>query len=364
MPVLVLAGDEDFEISRKVKELKAKLLDPSWASVNFQRLDNPSLQEISDAAQTIPFGPGNRVVLIDRCELFTKKRAKAGAASAAKASAKSAAKAAKDKDAIEPEDFEKSLSGVHPNTHLIFSCPFNFDSTLKISKAVSKVATVEAFPKEKYWPGSHNAKLHSWCQKEAKQYSATIDDEAIQYLLDSTEANLRQVSSELAKAAVAALPATHINYALIVELSPHHSNVFELADKWISGDTADALVSLHELLREQSGIPVLATLQTLLGKWIRMKVICDKINSELPGGAGVKRKELPLPELTRRVASELKLVPFVVERDLRKIARIPTTQLLSKRDELTRLEHLLKTGQVPERHALELFAVTSPHRAN
>src|ERR1700679_1134572 len=78
MPVLVLAGDEDFELGRRVQVLRDKYLDPAWASVNFLRLDNPALNDISDAAAQLPFGPGNKVVLIDRCDLFTKKRGKAG----------------------------------------------------------------------------------------------------------------------------------------------------------------------------------------------------------------------------------------------------------------------------------------------
>jgi len=361
MPVLILAGDEDFEISRKVAQMKLDLLDPNWATINFQRLDNPDLKSVMDAAATVPFGPGNRVIIVDRCDFFTKKRAKGGTASgaAAKAPAKTGSKA-KDKGEVDPEEFEAALANVHPLTYLIFACPHNFDSTLKISKAASKVAKVEAFPKEKYWPGSHNAKLASWCQKEAKRFKATIDDESIQYLLDSTEANLRQISAEIQKAAVAILPKTHISFATIVELSPHHSNVFELADRWISGKKGQALVSLDELLATQSGIPIIATLQTLLGKWIKMKVLCDKFNHELPGAPGIDRRELALPDLTRRVAAEMKAMPFVVERDLRKISHISTETLIAKREELIRLEYMLKTGQIPERHALELFVHAAP----
>jgi DNA polymerase-3 subunit delta len=361
MPVVILAGEEDFEISRRVVQMKAELLDPNWATINLQRLDNPDLKSVIDAAATVPFGPGNRVIVIDRCDFFTKKRAKSGTASgaAAKAGARPASKS-KEKAEIDPENFEAALANVHPLTYLIFSCPHNFDSTLKLSKAASKVAKIEAFPKDKYWPGSHNAKLASWCQKEAKRCKATIDDEAIQYLLDSTEANLRQISAEIQKAAVTVLPKTHISFATIVELSPHRSNVFELADRWIGGKKGQALVSLDELLAQQSGIPILATLQTLLGKWIKMKILGDKFNSELPVGPGIDRRELSLSDLTRRVAAEMKAMPFVVERDLRKIAHIPTETLIAKREELIRLEFLLKTGQVPERHALELFVHAAP----
>jgi DNA polymerase-3 subunit delta len=366
MPVLVLAGDEDFELSRRLEELKNKLLDPAWVTVNFQRLENPPLPEVLDAALTVPFGPGNRLVLIDRCELFTKKRGGRGgtadgAAPAKAGKSKTKESKSKDKDSVEPEEIEHTLSKVGQNTYLIFACPYNFDTTLKISKSVSKVAKIEAFPKEKYWPGSQNTKLQNWCQKEAHRYKATIEDKAVQYLLDSTEANLRQISSELQKAAVAALPGTHITYDLIVELSPSHSNIFALAERWLTGDAKGAYEDLGEILTSQSAIPVIAALQTLLAKWIRMKVFADNFNNELPSSPGIKRREMAVPELARMVAGELKLVPFVVERDLRKLVRIPTARLVDCRQQLTHLEDLLKTGQIPERHALEIFTLHHPH---
>jgi len=370
MPVLVLAGDEDFELSRRLEELKNKLLDPAWVTVNFQRLENPSLADVMDAALTVPFGPGNRLVLIDRCELFTKKRAGRGgtANDSAPKAGKSKTKESKSKDAkskgkdsFEPEDVEQTLSKVGSNTYLVFACPYNFDATLKISKSVSKIAKIENFPKEKYWPGSQNAKLQTWCQKEAHRFNATIEDKAVQYLLDSTEASLRQISSEIQKAAVAALPDTHITYNLIVELSPSHSNIFALAERWLVGDAKGASEDLVEILTQQSAIPVIAALQTLLAKWIRMKVFADNFNSELPSAPGIKRREIAVPELARMVAGELKLVPFVVERDLRKLVRIPTSRLVDCRKQLTHLEDLLKTGQIPERHALEIFTLHHPH---
>ena len=76
MPVLVLAGDEEFELSRKVVELRKTLLDPTWAAMNFVRMENATIAQIIESAGSLPFGPGNKVVLIDKCELFTKKRGK------------------------------------------------------------------------------------------------------------------------------------------------------------------------------------------------------------------------------------------------------------------------------------------------
>lgn len=348
MPVIVVAGEEEFEVSRKVADYKAKLLDPQWAQFNFLRLDSSDLTEITDAAATLPFGMGNKVILIDRCELFTKKRGKEKDSKKEEASSTS-----KDKQI---EQFGKALAAVASNTYVIFSCPYNFDSTLKTSKAVKPVCTLEEFPKEKYYSGSENPRLNTWCQKEAKRFSATIDDAAIYYLLDSFEADLRSVSAEIQKAAVSILPATHITHATVVALCPHHSHVFTLAEEWISGKTGQALVSCQEILSRQSAMPVIALLQTFLSKWIHMRALVDNINSTLPGGPGLNRRELPMGELAKRVANELnQRSTFIVERDLRNIAKHSLDSLVSKRERLTELEYLVKTGQMPESSALESF---------
>ena len=356
MPVLILAGDEEFEMARKVARLKSELVEEHWLAMNFVRLTNPPIPTIIEAAASLPFGDGNRLVLIDRCELFTKRRTKDSAGASA-VDTKSTGKSTKDNEAISPEAFASALSGVYEKTYLVFACPYNFDSTLKLSKAAAKHATLEAFTKEKHFPGSKNAKLETWCRKEAKRFGATLDDRAIDYLLEGAEADLRQISSEIEKASVALLPDTHITYEAVVELSPHHSHVFTLADRWLNNEKTEALFSLNELLREQSAMPVIAALETMLSKWIKMKILAEEIN-ESSSSATVGRKEVPLPELAKRVAFELKLMPFGVEKDLKRLSRHNSEELIGKRMELARLEYLIKSGQMPDRHALELFVLS------
>jgi DNA polymerase III subunit delta len=348
LPVLIVAGDEEFELSRYVQEMRHKLVDPNWASINFLRLDNPPLQEIIDASGTLPFGPGNKVILIDRCELFTKKRSKAGD-DGAKSDGDS-----KNKDKL-LDELEKSLANVAPNTYLIFACPFNLDSSLKTTKAVQKHAELKKFEKEKFYVGTSNPTLNTWCRVEAKKHGATMEDKAITYLLEGTEANLRQVAAEIDKAAVFVLPDTHITYQVVVQLSPYHSHVFALADYWLSGKGKEALASAEELLTRQSAMPIIATLQTMISKWILMKALCEKFNHDLPTPPGVNRRELPMNDLVRKVAGELKAKEFMIEKDLKRISKIPLERLIEKRIDLTRLEDAIKTGMIPESHALQVF---------
>jgi DNA polymerase III subunit delta len=358
MPVLIIAGDEEFEISRRVAQLKTTLVEENWRAMNFIRLTNPGLPELIEAAASLPFGEGNRLVLIDRCELFSKRRSKGAspAEGGSKPAGKGAGKQMKDSDSISPETFEAALASVYERTYLVFACSYNFDTTLKLSKAAMKYAELENFTKEKHFPGAKNAKLETWCRKEAKRFGATIEDAAIDYLLEGADAGLRQLSSEIEKAATAILPATHITAKVVVRLSPHYSHVFVLAERWLGNQKGAALKCLEELLLQQSALPILAALETMLSKWIKMKILAEEFNDALPK-MSVGRKELPLPELAKRVANELKLMPFSVERDLKRLSPHNSEELIAKRMELSRLEFLIKSGQIPEKHALELFVL-------
>lgn len=359
MPVIVLAGEEDFLLYRHLEHLKEKLLDPAWASFNYSRLDNPPAADIIDLASSLPFGPGNKVVIVDRCDWFAKKRAAGG-----KEKEEGAKKGAKSKDSVDETKLEEALASVHPNTYIIFVSTSNFDSTLRLSKLVAKHAQIENFPREKLWPGTPSPKLEKWCQDEARRFDATIETEACAYLIEGLEANLRQISSEIEKAAIFILPKTFITLPVVTALSPHHSHVFSVTELWLAGETEKALSASRELLSRQNAMQVLATMQTMIGKWVQIKVYCESYNRESNFGPGMNRRELPAPELAKRLAADIKGHPFALEKDVKRLSHIPTEFLVASRVELTRLEYLVKTGQMPDAHALEIFFLRKPEGKN
>jgi len=353
LPVIVLAGEEDFELYRHLDGLKAKLLDPAWASFNYSRHDNPGPQEVMELAAALPFGPGNKVIVLDRMDWFSKKRGAKGEEAAPK-KGKGAAKAAA-KDSVDEDALGETLSSVHPNTYVIFTATSNWDSTLRLSKCVAKSAELVEFKKEKVWAGTPSAKLENWCRKEAKHFGATIDDDAVNYLIDGLDANLRQISSEIYKASIYVLPATHITLNHVKNLSPHHSGIFALADLWLAGKQSEALAALKELQAKQNNMATVATLQTFISKWVEIKALCQYHNEKAAFGPGVQRRELPEGDLVKKIAPELKIHPFVLEKDMKRLRLVSLDFLKSKRLQLTHLEHLVKTGQMPDTHALELF---------
>lgn len=352
MPTIILAGEEELLIAERLEVLKENLLDPAWASFNLAKINHPDLKEVIDGAAAVPFGPGNKVIVFDYCDLFTKKKGKSsdddGAANKSKSKAEKLL-----------EDLEKALQQLAPNTYLIFCCPHNFDKTLKVSKVFEKHAEIESFEKIKYWPGSTNAEMLNWCRKRAHKFGVVIDDAAIDYLAESTEGNLRMIAKEIEKTAVYILPEKTITLEVISRMSPHFSNVFALLDHWISGNKREVLSSIQELLsKQQSVIPVFAVMQTTLSKWLNVKTATERVLASLPAGRGIQKRELPIGDMAKRLQSEIKMNPWVLKMDLERVYKVELEYLVKKKQELTRLENSVKTGLIPDQHALSIFFST------
>jgi DNA polymerase-3 subunit delta len=344
MPVIILAGEEEFKIAREVDLLKKRLVDPAWASFNFQRLPGNDLRQVIDAAATVPFGPGTKMVVFEDCALFTKKRA---------------AKdddGGKDKSANKLlEDLDAALKTVAENTFLVFACVANFDSTLKVSKVFAKHAEIRKFEKVKYWPGAANRELIDFCNKEAHRVGAYIEDDAAFYLAESSEVDLRQIATEIEKTATYILPEKTIRLEHVMEVSPHFSQVAALMEYWATGRKTEVLNAIAELQSRQiSAHQVLAFAQVVLSKWVSYKTEVEKAFAIPAGSRDVRRREVPLNEVARRIAFEPRMA-FVVEQDLKRIRALSLEYLVEKKCRLTELEFLLKSGQMPEGHALEHF---------
>ncbi|HNH74855.1 MAG TPA: hypothetical protein PLF23_13815, partial [Candidatus Obscuribacter sp.] len=60
-------------------------------------------------------------------------------------------------------------------------------------------------------------------------------------------------------------------------------------------------------------------------------------------------------ELAKRLQGSLKAHPFALEKDIKRLQPVSLDFLIRKRQDLTRMEQMVKTGLMPDLHALELF---------
>lgn len=351
MPIIVIAGEEELLMCERLDEHREKLLDPAWAAFNYSRIEKPELKDVIDAAASVPFGPGNKVIVFERCELFGKKRGKDDSDDApAKASGKAKERLL--------DDLDSSLSAVAPNTWLIFLTTGNFDKTLKVSKVFEKHASIEDFPKIKHYLGGASQAMINFCGKRAKSFGATIDDGAIEYLADSSEGDLRQIAAEIEKSAtyLASEKSRHITYEVVARLSPHYAGIFALLDFWAAGRACQVLETVEELLgRQSSALPIMAMMQTTFSKWITIRTAIDQVLQSMPLGRGVQRRELPPAELAKRIQNEIKMNPYVLKMECERVAKISLERLVEKKRELTTLERFVKSGMLKDRQALTIF---------
>jgi len=90
----------------------------------------------------------------------------------------------------------------------------------------------------------------------------------------------------------------------------------------------------------------------MLSKWIYYKSEHEKMMTVATGGRDVGRREMSLRQVAERIDSRS---AFMIEKDLRKIKSLSLSGLVKKKQELVDLEQLVKTGQMPETHVLEVF---------
>lgn len=358
MPVVIIAGEEELLMSERLEQLSDKLVDPAWKSFNYARSDKPEIKDVIDAAAAIPFGPGNKVFLFDRCELFSKKKSKGEDGDEPPSRAGASGKA---KERL-LDDLDSALSRVGENTWLVFMCNANFDKSLKVSKIFEKHASIEEFEKIKFYAGSNNPAMVDFCRKRAHKHGATIDDDAIDYLAESSEGDLRQISAEIAKASTYLISEKkdekcRITYAVVAKLSPHFAGVFALIDHWLGGRQVEVLETIEELFsRQPSALPILAVMQTSLTKFIVIKTATEKVIQTMPAGRGMKR-ELPAAEMAKRIQNdiELRIHPYVLKMECERVARISLVRLIEKKRQLTVLESQLKSGMLKDMQALTIF---------
>jgi DNA polymerase III delta subunit len=367
LPVIVLAGEEELLISERLEELKTELLDPAWASFNYSCYSQPDLKQVTDAAAAVPFGPGNKVMVFEQCGLFTRKRAArsdededGGDDDGSETEDDGTSASGKKKPKAEKvlADLENALAAVQSNTYLIFSCPHNFDKNLKVSKVFEKHARIQSFDRIKFYAGAANAEMMTWCRKRAHGWGALIEDEACNYLAESNEGNLRQISTEIEKAAIFILPDKKITLAVVSHLSPHASNIFAWIDHWLAGERNLVLSGISEVLSrqpQQSAMPVFALLQTTLSKWLNIKLACEMVNARQPAARSTQRRRLPAADMAKQLQGQFKMNPWVLKNEIERVYGVDLEWLVNKKKQLTRLEKSVKSGSLPDVHALTIF---------
>lgn len=320
MPVYLYWGEEDFSLKNAVLDLRKKLINPEWALLSHKRLDDPDITNLIETLQTLPMVMGNLFIEVTATSYFLRGNKKHSSSDS------------------QMKKLIALLENSSPHLHVIFICPIpletgkKIDSVLKLTKTIEKIGTIKEFPAFKSY---QEKEIASWITQRATTYEIKIAQDAALALVHNTGNELRKLDSEISKLATAVHPQKIITKTDVLQSCATHENVFQLADYWLSGDIARALSELSRLLEKDHPVRIVATLQTMLRRWVKIKSESKTKNSF-------------------EVSKMLNIHKFVIEKDLQKLKDIPIEKLVKMKNNLKNTESKMKMGEMPAEMLLEM----------
>lgn len=325
MPVYLYWGEEEFNIEMAVRELRKKIIDPNFASINHKRFSFNSRGDFSDSKSLALLGAlqsapmfGDVLVEVNSVSLFSKGG----------------------KGSISEDHSKRLLSlveNLNSRIHLLFiyeaerESKKKPDGTLKITKTVQKIAEVREFPAFRSY---EEAKIIDWITKRAASKSLKISRDAASLLCANIGTELRKLDCELEKLSVAVYPRTQVSAFDLEEMVSSNENIFKLLHLWINGDKTAASQELAMLMERNNPLKILSTSQTMTRRWLKIKALSEVKNSF-------------------EISKETGILEFLVKQDLERIKGVSVEKLAGLREKALRTEFRIKTGELPPELALE-----------
>lgn len=303
MGIYFFYGDEDYLIEEELKKFRDKL-DSNFSSMNYMVYDNPSYPDLVAILRTQPMMFGKLMVVIKCEKLLT--------------------------STLEDSQTKEISEALEGNTDLldiffVAKYPRNEgkkpDSRKKIYKILSKYNSKE-FPTIKTYK---TVELSAWINKESKKHNITLDSTAVNIMIEHIGNNLREFSIELEKLALLAYPQNKVTAQMVNEICISNQDIFNFADYIIKGQKGQALLELKRLLDKKHPLELLAATQTMLRKWILIKL---------------KSKTLPPAEISKLVGQH----EFVVKQTIQKLKNTHLKDLVHLKEMLTDAEYKIKSG--------------------
>lgn len=228
-PVYLLFGEETY-----LRDLAAKyitdivLKDSNLRDFNETEisLNQSDVKQAISAAEQIPMVDEKRIVRITDVAISTNKQ----------------------KNNIKEEDegvLDSYLTRPAESSVVIFVAD-EIDKRLKLAKILlNKCVSVE-------FKALEDNALIKWANDKFKELDATADDKALRHLVGLVGNDLRKLTLEVEKLAVAALPDSIITYELVESLVPNSREMsnFDLTDHLLSKNKIKALQTLNKILND------------------------------------------------------------------------------------------------------------------
>src|SRR5512134_849231 len=316
-----LFGNDEFAITRKIKEFEADFTDPTSADMNTAHLDARSLSEndLNNAVNAMPFLAKRRLVLLENPS------SKYNNPSARKKFLEFIEKTPETTrlvmyESVEPKEAEK---------HWL----------VKWAEKNQKLIQTRAFmlPRLKDMTG--------WIVNETKQQGGQIEPRAADMLKDMVGVDTRQAGMEIAKLLA------YVNWERQIKVQDveavcivtSQQSVFDFVDALSNGNGKSAQHLLHRLLETEDPF-------TLWGMVVRQFRLLIQAR-EILDGRGNKDD----------VARALGVHPFVAEKTTGQAAHFSMESLETIYRRLLKIDEGVKTGQVTLELAMDMLVVELTH---
>ncbi|HET7658383.1 MAG TPA: DNA polymerase III subunit delta [Bacillales bacterium] len=317
-PLYVLYGSESFLIDEMKQAILESALDEESLDFNFSQYDMEEIpvEAALEDAETLPFLGEHRVIVIRNPYFFT-------------------GKTEKHKVEHDLDRLEKYIDDPAPSAIVVFTAEYEkLDQRKKVVKKLKQKGEMLEFS------GANEASIYALLSERAEKVGVTFTKEANNRLLQLIGPHLFQLVSELDKMVLYAGDNGEIT-AEVVDLlcaKTLESNVFALVDRVIAGKLHEAMVILHDLLK-QNEEPI-----RLLALLVRQFRIIFQV------------KQLKESGYTQgQMAKRLRLHPYAVKVAAGQGKAFEKQHLLRILNDFAEADFQMKTGKMDKRLALELM---------
>ena len=307
MAVYFYYGDEDFNIELEIEKMKLKL-NQDFIAMNFQNLDNPEYPELITALRTPPMMFGDMLIVIDAEKYFSSQK--------------------NFFEDSELDDIEDALKNNPESLNIVFVVKLprdegkKLDSRRKLYKILTKFNCQE-FPAFKTYK---TAEIAGWIKNHAKKYKdLTLNDDAMDLLIEQIGNNLRQFDGELDKLKLMAYPEKVVTKKMVEEIAISNQDLFNITELIIKNQKDKALLEFQKLIDKKHPLEILAAIQTMLRKWIILKTKSSLSSSELSKLTGMHE--------------------FVVKQTLTKLKNTKIVDLVNLKQNLFDVECKIKSAE-------------------
>ena len=310
--ISILIGNDTYAIEREVENFKTQT-HPLWRDFNIHRFDASSLDAALSAAASVPFGGGNKLIVVENCDF--KQFGEMGL------------------------ELLQILPQLPATTHLVFTAAV-IDKRLKVVKHLLQFGNLKEFTLIPPW---RTDLIESAIAATAKQMKLSIARDAVSYLAVAIGNDSARMVCELEKLAIYTDGERITKEAAKALVPATTASSFQLAEALLRGQSLVVIKVLDELLsRAEFPLAIIATVQTQFRTWLWVKATISSLHrsdSEIASMCGISNP--------KRL--------YFLKQEVKQVSANCLSRSLSI---LFDLEIALKTGEKPDSMLPALLRIT------